>query len=92
VLRATQSTVVSDEIGTVYEHSGVGGWGPDRDQVVRWGNESLGNTVPSDATRLSISFHCDDRWEPAEPWIERLVLDMNVGGMVEARWRDGHPR
>lgn len=83
---------VTDDIGTVYDHSGAGGWGPDLDRVVRWGNESLGNTVPSDATRLSISFHCDNKWEPAEPWVERLVLNLKGGGIAQTHWSDGHTR
>lgn len=76
---------VTDDVGTVYEHQGFGGWSPDFDDLVRWGEESLGNTIPPNAKRLSISFHCSYEWEPPGPWVEQMVVNPITGEILEIR-------
>jgi len=75
---------ITDDVGTVYEHGGQGGWGPHPDGLVHWGDEHLGNTIPRDATLLTIEVHYADSPPPLGCWIRSFTVDLANGVVMEA--------
>jgi hypothetical protein len=67
---------VSDDVGTVYDHMGAGGWGPDDDGIVRWGDEDLGNQIPATANALSLTVHRANSWFPVHEWIQTFTVNL----------------
>ncbi|HEV3188382.1 MAG TPA: hypothetical protein VGZ04_10105 [Acidimicrobiales bacterium] len=79
---------IFDDVGTVYDHMGAGGWGPDEDGVVRWGDENLGSMIPTSATTLSISVYCANSWRPSSAWIRRFELSLATREVSIAEYGD----
>ena len=73
---------VKDDIGTVYDHGGEGGCGPDPDWIIRWGDERLGNTVPSDARTLTVETQHAHYLTPVGPWIRAFTVDLGSGKVI----------
>ena len=70
---------VNDDVGTTYGHGGEGGWGPDPDWIVRWGDERLGNTIPSGAGTLTVEVHHAHYWTPPGHWVRSFAVDLTTG-------------
>jgi hypothetical protein len=70
---------VTDDLGTDYDHQGVGGCGPEADGIVRRGDEDLGNGIPWSAAWLRMEFHHANSWEPPKSWIRALTIILDSG-------------
>jgi hypothetical protein len=70
---------VHDDLGTVYDHQGQGGWGAHPDGIVHWGDEDLGNGIPAAASTLTIEVHHANDWNPRQAWIEEVSVDLASG-------------
>lgn len=79
---------VTDDLGTTYAHRGEGGWGLNADGVVRQGEESLGNSIPKGATKLTISFWYAGSHPPTSRWIQRLTLNPQTGEVLSIEYGD----
>jgi hypothetical protein len=75
---------VSDDVGTTYDHGGQGGWGPNpKDDLVHWGDEHLGNSIPGDATFVTIEVHHAYEWTPPDRWIRKFTVDLGTGAVID---------
>jgi hypothetical protein len=72
---------VNDDVGTRYDHDGEGGWGPDPDWIVRWGDERLGNTIPSSAGTLTVEIHHAHYLTPPGDWVRVFTVDLTTGAV-----------
>lgn len=73
---------VNDDIGTVYDHQGQGGWGPDSDGIVRQGDEDLGNGIPPSASWLTIEFRPVHYSGASGRWISKIMVDLALGSII----------
>ena len=68
-----------DDVCTPYYRSGFNGSCEDDGSPVSRGYLWLGAQIPENATRLTLRFQPAEGWEPPEPWLRQIVIDLRTG-------------
>ena len=75
---------VSDDVGTTYQDSNNGARGPSTGGPATYATRDLGGHVPDSATQLLMRFTPANRWDPPEPWVRDLTIDLRLRAIIKA--------
>jgi len=74
---------VSDDVATQYRDDNGGARGPAQGGSATHATRDLGGHIPDSASRLVLAFEPPPRWDPPEPWRDRLVIDLLARQVIE---------
>ena len=73
----------SDDFGTNYSNDNNGARGPAKGGTATHATRDLGGHIPDSATRLVMEFEPPWSWEPPEPWLRELTIDLVARRVIE---------